>query len=101
MVDAGLRREHRQFGVELANRVVSQIQMDGVSAEEATSRSANEVEFRANALSAQGVPREEVRLWLQEVKAAFGERLYERLVEWSRCREVSGPGTLPARSPLR
>ena len=81
MVDTGLRKEPRQFGVELADRVVSQIEMDGVSAEEATSHSSSDVEFRANALIAQGVPREEVRLWVQEVKAAFGERLYERLVE--------------------
>ena len=94
MVDAGLRREHRQFGVELANRVVSQIQMDGVSAEEAT-------RVPRECVDRQGVLREEIRLWVQEVKAAFGERLYERLVEWSRCREVSGPGTLPARSSLR
>jgi len=39
------------------------------------------VEFRAKALIAQGVPHDEVQLWVQEVKAAFGERLYERLVE--------------------
>ena len=81
MVDAGLRKDPRQFGVELADRVVSQIQIDGISAEEATSQSASDVEFRANALIAQGVPRQEVRLWVQDVKAAFGERLYERLAE--------------------
>ena len=55
--------------------------MDGISADEATSQSASDVEFRANALIAQGVAREEVRLWVQEVKAAFAERLYERLAE--------------------
>jgi hypothetical protein len=55
--------------------------MDGISADEATSHSASDVEFRAKALIAQGVPHDEVQVWVQEVKAAFGESLYERLVE--------------------
>ena len=46
MVDAGLRKEPRQFGVELADRVVSQIRIDGISAEEATSQSAGDVDPR-------------------------------------------------------
>ena len=61
--------------------MVRQIQIDGVSADEATSHSAGEVAFCANELIAIDLPQGEVRVWIQEVKAAFRERLHERLIE--------------------
>jgi hypothetical protein len=81
MADVTLQRDPQEFGTELADRVVRQIQIDGVSADEATAHSASEVAFCANELTASGLPRGEVRVWIQEVKAAFRERLHEWLIE--------------------
>ena len=80
MVNAGLRENPREFGVELANRFVS-LQSEGYTGQEATSRLAGDVALRANAMVAQGLECEDARAWIEEVEGAFRKRLDAVLID--------------------
>jgi hypothetical protein len=73
-------RDPQQFGIELADRLVSRLETHTAMAEMTLSL-AGDLALRANAMLAKGVPRAEVAAWVREVEAAFSERLDEVLVE--------------------
>ena len=79
MVNAGLRENPREFGVELANRLVS-LQSEGCTGQDATARLAGDVALRANAMVAQGIAREDARAWIEEVEGEFRKRLDALLI---------------------
>jgi hypothetical protein len=80
MVNAGLRENPREFGVELANRLIS-LQSEGCTGQDATSRLAGDVALRANAMVAQGLAREDAQAWIEEVEGAFRKRLDALLID--------------------
>ena len=80
MVNAGLRENPREFGVELANRLVS-LQSEGCTGQDAMARLAGDVVLRANAMVAQGLAREDAQAWIEEVEGEFRKRLDALLID--------------------
>jgi hypothetical protein len=69
----------KRFGVELADAAVVLMQTEGVTSEEASIISAQQIVRRSDAMVAAGKTSEAVSIWTSLVVKAYGERLDERI----------------------
>jgi hypothetical protein len=71
----------RQFGKDLAERMVGRLRCQDDTATHVMHGLAGDLALHANAMAAQGMSRQEVANWVRAVEAAFGQYLDQMLIE--------------------